>query len=126
MQSSFCPSVLVSSNSFFLSHVFSHLLPLLRMLFIILSLSLFDTYFYFSYHYILTRRKTVTVLCDVNEFCSTRWKKARWGGGGTNAAVDVDLCHNDGSIVDNNCFRLVSEKRLRFALIFCSLVNLIK
>ena len=43
-----------------------------------------------------------------------------------NATLDIDLCHNDGSIVDNNCFRLVSEKRLRFALIFCSLVNLIK
>jgi hypothetical protein len=48
------------------------------------------------------------------------------GRGSANAAVDIDLCHNDGSIVDNNCFRLVSEKRLRFALIFCSLVNLIK
>jgi hypothetical protein len=43
-----------------------------------------------------------------------------------NATLDIDLCHNDGSIVDNNCFRLVSEKRLRFALIICSLVNLIK
>jgi len=53
-------------------------------------------------------------------------RRAGGGGGSANAAVDIDLCHNDGSIVDNNCFRLVSEKRLRFALIFCPLVNLIK
>ena len=129
VQSSFCPSFLVFTNAFFLSQLFAHLLPLLRLVFYyIVCLCLISTFISVTITFEV-EEKLLLVHALLMNFVLPGGRRAGGRGGGeksANAAVDIDLCHNDGSIVDNNCFRLVSEKRLRFALIFCSLVNLIK